>query len=78
MAGRRHRGRELQTDCGSTERPGCEKARRLGRSARAREPDAPIVLPLYHVNVVNGNLTLAFRAVTDYGAINDIEVVADP
>jgi glucose/arabinose dehydrogenase len=40
--------------------------------------DAAFIVPLYHVGVSDGTLTLDFRAVADYGAINAIEVVADP
>jgi N-acetylneuraminic acid mutarotase len=39
---------------------------------------AALIVPVYHVAVADGNLTLDFRAVADYGAINAIQVTADP
>jgi hypothetical protein len=41
-------------------------------------PNSALVVPLYHVNVSDGSLTLDFSTITDYAAINAIEVVADP
>jgi hypothetical protein len=40
--------------------------------------NAALTVPVYHVNVSGGVLTIDFSAVADYGAINAIEVVADP
>jgi N-acetylneuraminic acid mutarotase len=40
--------------------------------------NAALIVPVYHVAVSGGTLTLDFRAVADYGAINAIRVTADP
>jgi hypothetical protein len=40
--------------------------------------NAALIVPVYHVAVSDGKLTLDFRAVADYGAINAIRVTADP
>jgi hypothetical protein len=40
--------------------------------------NAALIVPVYHVAVADGSLTLDFRAVADYGAINAIRVTADP
>jgi hypothetical protein len=40
--------------------------------------NAALIVPVYHVAVSGGTLTLDFRTVTDYGAINAIRVTADP
>jgi N-acetylneuraminic acid mutarotase len=40
--------------------------------------NAALIVPVYHVAVADGTLTLDFRAVTDYGAINGILITADP
>jgi hypothetical protein len=37
-----------------------------------------LVIPLYHVGVVNGTVTIKFSAVVDYPSIAGIEVVNDP
>jgi hypothetical protein len=37
-----------------------------------------LVIPLYHVGVVNGAVTIKFSAVVDYPSIAGIEVVNDP
>jgi large repetitive protein len=39
---------------------------------------AAMIVPVYHVAVSGGALTMDFRAVADYGAINGIRVTADP
>jgi hypothetical protein len=39
---------------------------------------AAMIVPVYNVAVSGGTLTLDFRAVADYGAINAIRVTADP
>jgi hypothetical protein len=37
-----------------------------------------LVVPYYHVTVIDGALTIVFKAVVDYPSIAGIEVVADP
>ena len=40
--------------------------------------NAALIVPAYHINVSDGTLTLDFRTVTDFAAINAIEVDTDP
>jgi glucose/arabinose dehydrogenase len=40
--------------------------------------NSALIVPVYHVSVSDGTLTLDFRTVVDFAAINAIEVVADP
>jgi hypothetical protein len=57
---------------GTTISPSFDIVKYAGAANRA------LVIPLYHVGVVNGAVTIKFSAVVDYPSIAGIEVVNDP